>query len=237
MSANAAQNFNEEVPDHVGEPSQPRKSRWVTNDGAEFLNSLCPNSQAFPAFDWCTSTERLLLEEACADAFNVIGMSWDRSIFTRIDPKNLTVTEHRILAVIELKTLRFNKLVDKIPRKTFVRGDERADKYGFEIVPKSGLSDGKLTDSIRSLKKKRSIGCVKADQYNGRDASNIYCVLPIRELLARFYRYAVDALSISFEKYNLSATRCTELEKHLKAELLTRCGDILREDDGHANGA
>lgn len=234
--ATALEFRGETSPEHAGNPAQPRKTRWITNDGAEFINSLCPNTQyPFPELDWCTKEERDLLEEACAAAFGMIKTSWDLSIFARIDPKKCTVTEHRILAVIELKTLRFNKLLDKISRKTFFKGDNAEDRYGFEIVPKSGLSDGNLTTALASLKKKRSVGCVKADQHNGNDPSNIYCVVPIKEVLMLFDMYVQDALSQMRDKDRLAATRCTELAKEFGKELGARCRDIVREDEGHAN--
>lgn len=206
-----------------------RQSKWKTTEATEFVNSLCPNAQyPFPIFEWCDSEERKLLREACTVAFDTIRASWQIGVFDRIGALNKT--EQRILAVVEMKTLRFNKLLEKIPRKTFSKGEDSEDRLGFELVPVSGLSDGKLTTGLASLKKSQQIGCIKAEKHNGRDASNIYCVHPIYRTISLFYRVANEELLKRLDEGLVDETRCNVLINGLLEEITTRCKSMFEED-------
>ncbi|WP_242217247.1 hypothetical protein [Shinella zoogloeoides] len=202
-------------------------SRWVTNSGVEFLNSLCPNKQyPFPDFDWLRPGERECLSRACGKAFDAVCDSWAISVFARL---RLKVDEQRVLAVIDLKTLRFRKLADKITRETFL-GDDRKDKHDFNIVPPTGLYDGNLSRSLKTLKEKGLIGCVKAVQYKGREASNIYSVAPINNLIEIFLAGLHNALCAQTD---IEEQRLGELHNLLSAEIRARCADIIAEDSAN----
>lgn len=209
------------------------KTRWVTNNATEFFNSLCPNNQySFPTFDWCNAGEMKILRDACESAFHTIKEAWGVGGFER---EKLTSSERRILLVVERKTFRFGKLLEKIPRRTFIRGDGAEDRYGFEIVPVSGLTNSNLTRGLASLRRARSIGCVKADRHNGNDASNIYCVQPVRDMLSQFIAYVTDVLEEMVSKGRVSVLRWTELAEGLKRELHVRLMGIIIEDEGYAS--
>jgi hypothetical protein len=208
-----------------------RKPSWVTNDAADWVNSLCPNQAEFPAFIWCDAAYNLEIKNACTAAFNKVKAGWNDTCLERL---RLTITENRILAVIERKTLRYGKLFELIPRKTFINGDARTDKDGFPIVRPTGLSDGNLSTGLASLKSKRAVGCIKALPYNGKDPSTVYCILPSRQMLSMFFGYVSDELARKVSRNQLDADHYQELVKRFRMEMFDRCGGIMREDEAHA---
>ncbi|MFC0805468.1 hypothetical protein ACFHWW_08345 [Ensifer sp. P24N7] len=211
------------------EPACRPKGKWFTNGGAEFLNSLCPNGQfPFPDFDCLEAGERGLLEEACTYGFNTFKESWNGGIFDRF--KEFTVAEQRILAVVERKTLRFGKLLEKIPRKTFLLGDDGTDRFGLPLISKTGLDEAGLTRGLRALAGKGAIARVRADQFNGRERSNVFGVFPLTGMLQIFFIGLENKIFEFQQNGKLSATRGTALKEALEEELREHCGEILKED-------
>jgi hypothetical protein len=105
---------------------------------------------------------------------------------------------------------------------------------GFEIVPKSGLDDGKVSKATKSLRQKKAIACIKADRRDMRDPSNVYGIAPIEHLLGLLSFYMNEYFEGLIKDHGYDATSCNDLIKGFRKELHQCCHGILEEDRANA---
>jgi hypothetical protein len=183
-------------------------STWTTCPEAEFFNSLCPVSS--PRM-WVfgadipdvrqTDRETAILEEIFADAFSCLRHRWQRYDFDA--PAKLTRYEQIVWKMVYRRTLFYGKLLEKIPRRFFIKGvlrqddDDRVedkfdeytqdvseyklDRFGFAVLPNAGLDTGDLSKGINGLLEKRWISRFESLPHASFGTSRIYAPLPMNE--------------------------------------------------------
>jgi hypothetical protein len=177
--------------------------RWTTTAEADFINSLCPVSLPhFPTFDelqgrshsgepYCDNE---MLSEAFKQAFKPVREFW--MVRCLHSYRELTQSEGLVWSAISLKTIRYGKLLEKIPRRLFVHGElDRDDptrwRYNATSVqglPSTGIKDRNLTKPLKGLRDKGWITAFESTPHPQFGSSTVYCPLPLRtsvELLLR----------------------------------------------------
>jgi hypothetical protein len=162
---------------------------WTTSPEAEFINSLCPNGQPpFPHFRQFDAETNQLISQAFARGFSQVRHIWFQKNYQA--PRVLTLGENMVWQAIGLKTIRFNKLCEKLPRRLFTRGHLRPDNqllmddYNLPVLPSTGLDDSGLSKALRGLLAKRGwITRLESDPHPIYGASSIYSAVPLDEAI------------------------------------------------------
>jgi hypothetical protein len=183
---------------------------WTTRPDVELVNALCPGGKyQFPNFPWLIGGDldgihfdgdyRGELPRLFAKGFyRVRDTYWASQM--RLQDK-LGKYERKTLIAIERRTLRFGKLMEKIPSRLFSDGEIdpgtrelRMARDGFPIMEPAVPDNGALSKASRGLLTKGIITKIRSDRHSATiDASSIYSALPIDEALRLLVRNAFDA--------------------------------------------
>lgn len=164
---------------------------WRTRRDVEFLNALHPRAgRQFPDFG-SLGEELRLLPDACEAGFRAVVARWESALFS--GPSEITRREMKVWLAIERRTLKFGKLIEKIPERHFLEGlrDDQGNlcvgRDGEIILPPTGISDRRnLYATIESLLEKRAISRFKSEKHFFFGQSYMYSPINARDMLSIF---------------------------------------------------
>lgn len=174
---------------------------WTTSPEAEYINSLCPNGQPrFPHFRDFDAEANQRIAEAFAQGFYAVRRHWLQKNFEA--PRALTLGENMVWQAIGLKTIRFNKLCEKMPRRLFVKGQLDAngelliDDFSHPVLRPTGLDDSGLSKALKGLLAKDGwITRLESDPHPVYGASSIYSAVPLKDAVETMLAFVLaDAI-------------------------------------------
>jgi hypothetical protein len=158
---------------------------WMTRPEAEFFNSLCPvGSPTFPQVAGLSEHDRAPVESAFRAAFRYVRDQYESGAIERC---SLTKAEQLVIAVIARKTLSFGKLFEKISQRIFENGDTSLNVFGNTRLVPVNVDNSSINKGIRGLVEKGLIGKFPADAHPVHGRSVVFCPLPLRPMLLKFW--------------------------------------------------
>ncbi|MDR9772420.1 hypothetical protein RJJ65_07085 [Rhizobium hidalgonense] len=213
---------------HTGMPAgyTARSATWTTNSQAELLNDLCSGKEAkFTRFTWLSRKYRETFMEGCTQAFYVVKDYAETLLFEK-----LTDAERGVMLTIQRKTLRYNKLMETISRKTFYLGHCERDgtlklnAMGNVMLPPGVANCSAVSKGVNGLLAKGLISrmeCSHADrQEKVYSAGHLEVIVP---------RFANEAIGYLYEKIG-DCPEARVIHEGLCRELATTFAFVAQEN-------
>ncbi|MBS9722355.1 hypothetical protein JYU29_16800 [Tianweitania sp. BSSL-BM11] len=179
-----------ETDDYDGPTSSALGSaEWIVCPEADFFNRLCPVPIDRSAqIRGLSHDQTVRIRKAFRSGYNTLQQRWRSKAF--FAAKELTKGENVVWQAISLKTLRFNKFFEKIPRRLFVEGQRNSqgdlyeDLCGDALLPETGLDDSGLSKALRRLMARGDwIERFESDRHPLYGTSTVYSVVMLNEIV------------------------------------------------------